>query len=391
MADSRPIPKPFTVIGLISGTSADAMDAVLVQSDGIGPCQAQAYVAHPFPEALRNAVLKLQKPGTEDIELLGEIDRQLGEQFAVAAHAVCDKAQVSIQQVDLIGSHGQTIRHRPPRFTLQIGAPSVIAQQTGVTTVADFRSADIARKGEGAPLAPLYHHALYGAHKGIQAVVNLGGIANITLLDGNHTGPIIAGDSGPANALMDHLMLHITSGQQGYDKDGACAARGHVDTDALAWLLTHPYLQAAYPKSTGKEDFGPAYLQQWLSHYPNMASDDGFATLAQLTVESVWQGCQHAHPEGTLPSRVILCGGGAYNPTLKQAFQDRFGHIKVIASDEAGVYADQMEAEAFAWLAVRTLRNLPGSAPQITKATEAAVLGGIYPGRNWEQLLQTLA
>ncbi|ABK44834.1 protein of unknown function UPF0075 [Magnetococcus marinus MC-1] len=390
MAESHPLNTPLCVIGLISGTSVDAMDAVVAHTDGISPCQPLAFLEYPFAAPLREQVLALQKPGTEDIELLGEIDRQLGEQFAQAALAVCAKANLSITQVDLIGSHGQTIRHRPPRFTLQIGAPAVIAQHTGVTTVADFRAADIAHDGQGAPLAPLYHHALYGAHGGLQAVVNLGGIANITLLESNGAGPIIAGDCGPANALMDHLARHLSQGEIGFDAEGRRAARGQVNPQALAWLLNHPYLTAPYPKSTGKEAFGPAYLQQWLDHFPHMASDDGFATLAAFTVQSVWRGCQQAHPQGTSPTRVILCGGGASNPTLKQLFKEAFSSSVVISSDEAGINPAQVEAEAFAWLAVRALRNLPGSAPQITRARRTAVLGGIYPGANWGRLLKQI-
>nr|CRH06206.1 Anhydro-N-acetylmuramic acid kinase [Candidatus Magnetococcus massalia] len=390
---ATPSPQSHLVIGLMSGTSADGIDAALVRTDGIAACEPIAYLEQPFEPSLRQRILQLQQPGEGDPEEMGMLDRILGEIFARVAQQLCQQAQVDCHSVSLIGSHGQTIRHRPPHFTTQLGAPSVIATLTGITTVGDFRMADMALGGEGAPLAPLYHQALFAGEPGApqhQCIVNLGGIANITWLAKGATEPLLAGDTGPANALMDELALQLSDGRVCCDTDGEGARQGREDAKALAWLMGHPYLKKCYPKSTGKEDFGPAWLAAWLAQFPAMHSNHGLATLTRYTARSLAQGIALAHPDGTTPERLVLCGGGAYNPVLREMIQQEMPESQVVTCQELGVEAAQIEAHAFAWLALRTLKGLPGSSPGTTGARRSTTLGAIYPGQNWPELLSNL-
>ncbi|MBF0272031.1 MAG: anhydro-N-acetylmuramic acid kinase [Magnetococcales bacterium] len=364
-------------IGLMSGTSADGIDAVLVRTDGESVPRVLADLEQPFPDELHQRILALYQPGAGELDRMGALHRELGERFADAALEVCRRGGLSMDRVQVIGSHGQTVRHRPPLFTWQIGDPFIIAARTGVTTVADFRPADMAKGGEGAPLAPLFHQVLFSQPGQRIAVVNLGGVANVTALSGQPERPLIAGDVGPANSLLDLLATRLHQGIRSVDLDGVAAAQGRVDATALAWLMSHPYLSRSFPKSTGREEFGGELLTELLTRHPHLESPDGLATLTQFTAETVAEACQRLLPPG--PQRLILCGGGAKNRSLVERLQHRLPAARISDAADRGVDAHTLEAQAFAWFAVRTLRGLPSSLPGATGATAPAVLGAIHP------------
>lgn len=372
-------PDPLLAVGLMSGTSADAIDAVLVHTDGLTPPQVLAHGVTPYPPEVRRQVLSLYEPSGDELDRMGQLDHTLGELFAQAALAVIQRGNRRAEEVQVIGSHGQTIRHRPPHFTLQIANPFIIAALTGITTVANFRPADMARQGEGAPLTPLFHQALFAKAGQRVAVVNLGGIANLTALSGDPARPLLAGDTGPANTLLD-LFADLTShGMQTHDQDGAQAAQGAVDDNALNWLLTHPFFSRPFPKSTGREVFGLPFLHRFLESFPALSVVDCFATLSALTARTVALACRQTLAPA--PHQLILCGGGTKNKELTRQLQKELPTTAVVESAALGVDAETLEAQAFAWFAVRTLRHLPSSLPGATGAKEPAILGAVHPVR----------
>lgn len=362
-------------IGLISGTSADAIDATLIQSDGITPPRMLAYQETPYPPKVRQQILDLYEPGDNELDRMGYLDQTLGRLFAQSALDVLHQSGLKASQIRVIGSHGQTIRHRPPHFTLQIGNHFIIAANTGITTVADFRPADMARQGEGAPLTPLFHQALFQQANKRVAVVNLGGISNLTALPDTESKPLIAGDTGPANTLLDLFAQHINLGK--YDKDGKMASLGHVNNKALQWLLMCPFFKQPFPKSTGRELFGLSFLHPFLEKFGHLSHSDCFATLSELTAQTVAMACkQTLAPE---PHQVILCGGGAKNRDVCKRLQKHLANSQILLSSQLGVDANALEAQAFAWFAIRTLNNHPSSLTHATGAHTPAILGSIYP------------
>jgi anhydro-N-acetylmuramic acid kinase len=361
-------------IGLMSGTSADAVDAVLA---AIGPCGFRLEAAHhtPLPADLQESVRALARTG--GLDELGDLDVALGELFADAALALLAQAGVEPASVTAIGSHGQTARHRPraPRpFTLQIGDPNVIAARTGITTVADFRRRDVALGGQGAPLVPAFHQAVFASPDEARAVLNLGGIANLTLLRPGQ--PVTGFDTGPANVLMDAWARRHLG--RPWDEDGRWAASGTPDEGLLAAFLGHPFLSMAPPKSTGPEEFGLAWLDEVLAARGGaVGPQDVQATLVAFTTETV------ARSLGDLAvGRLLVCGGGARNSNLLERLAERLGGTRVSTTGEAGIDPGLVEACAFAWLAHRTLAGLPGNLPSVTGARKAAPLGAVYPGRS---------
>ncbi|MBF0179245.1 MAG: anhydro-N-acetylmuramic acid kinase [Magnetococcales bacterium] len=368
---------PQLAVGLMSGTSADGIDAVLTRTDGIGAPRLLASLAIPYPLEIHRRILDLYQPGFGELDRMGALHRELGGLFAQAALRVCQEAGLAMERVAVIGSHGQTVRHRPPLFTLQIGDPYEIAFRTGVTTVADFRPADMVRGGEGAPLAPLFHQVLFSRPGQGVAVMNLGGVANITALSGDPRRPLVAGDVGPANTLLDLLAARLSEGAMRSDIDGRQAAAGTVDPKALAWLMADPYLARPFPKSTGREAFGVELLERFLAVFPHMAGNDGFATLTRFTVETIADAASVLLPPR--PERMILCGGGARNRFLVESLAGRLPGTRIQDATDLGVDADSLEAQAFAWFAVRTLKGLPSSLPAATGASAPAILGAIYP------------
>ena len=361
-------------LGLISGTSADGVDVALAEFSGTAPPRLHAARTVPYEDTLRRAILELaQGEGAFDLDRYGALDVRIGLAFATAANTVLREAGVPAQAVRAIGSHGQTVRHRPGGahpFTLQLGDATVIAEHTGIATVADFRRADVAAGGQGAPLLPILHAALLAQAGEARAVLNLGGIANLTLLDG--AGGVRGFDTGPANALLDAWCARQGGGS--CDRDGALAAAGEVDEALLARLLADPYFALAPPKSTGREYFHLHWLDAQLGDRPRRAADVQ-ATLLMLSVRSIAQAL-HAHAPQT--RRVWACGGGVHNPVLMAALAQALP-CSLHSTAAAGVDADFIEALAFAWLARAHLRGEPGNLPSVTGARGPRVLGALYP------------
>ncbi len=367
-------------IGLMSGTSVDGIDAALVAlPEGQRPRLVAAH-GEPMPPALRERILAMTQPGDDEIDRVGELDVDIGRQFARAALNLLEKAGVDARTVTAIGSHGQTVRHRPlarSPFTLQIGDPNTIAELTGITTVADFRRRDMAAGGQGAPLVPAFHDAVFRTTSENRLVVNLGGMANVTCLPAAAGEPVRGFDTGPGNVLLDawHERHHGTP----IDRDGAWGRSGRVDDPLLDLLLADPYFDEAPPKSTGRERFSLAWLDERLADLPDgdlLAACDVQASLVELTARSV---AEAAERWGSGHGSVFLCGGGAHNAFLRERLAARLPGHRVTTTAELGVDPDWVEAMAFAWLAHRALAGLSGNLPAVTGARREVVLGGIYP------------
>ncbi|QAU24684.1 anhydro-N-acetylmuramic acid kinase [Dyella sp. M7H15-1] len=360
-------------IGLISGTSADGIDAVLVRFEQDRPHLVHA-LAHPWPDVLREQILRVAQDETRlDLDAYGQLDVAIGQMFAEATQKLLEGSGTPVSSVRAIGSHGQTIRHRPAGefpFTLQIGDPSVIAERSGIDVVADFRRADVAAGGQGAPLLPAVH-AMLLAHPGhTRVVLNMGGIANITVLAAN--GHVSGFDTGPANGLMDAWCLRHRG--ESFDRDGAFAASGHTDEALLTQLLSDPYFALPPPKSTGREHFHLAWLDAQLSGF-SLSPADVQATLLELTIRSVVDAIAR-HAEDA--KDVLMCGGGVHNTALVQRLHTLLTP-RVLGSTAAhGVDPDYLEATAFAWLARQRLLGRPGNLPAVTGARGLRVLGAVY-------------
>ncbi|HEC19960.1 MAG TPA: anhydro-N-acetylmuramic acid kinase [Gammaproteobacteria bacterium] len=366
-------------IGLMSGTSLDAIDAALVSFEGNRPILHHA-INFPLDDALRDELHALCTPGDNEIDRLGQADIALGRSFAAAAQQLLKEAQMDASQVTAIGSHGQTLRHRPDeRFTLQIGDPNSIAQLSGITTVADFRRRDMAAGGQGAPLAPAFHAAFWGADGQARVILNIGGMANVTLLPGTTDTPASGFDTGPGNVLLDAWIQRHR--QQAFDRDGRWAASGTVSEPLLREMLNDPFFQLAPPKSTGREHFNMTWLQGLLDGR-SLAEVDVQATLSELTAASI---ADAVREHATDSAEVVVCGGGARNADLLRRLGRRLAPIPVVVSDEKGLAADWVEAAAFAWLARETLAGRAGNLPTVTGARQSVVLGGIYAGTAGER------
>lgn len=362
-------------VGLISGTSMDAVDAALLAVTG-DEFRLEATASHPIPDHLLQGLRGIvYEPGAAALPAVARLDTALGREFARAAQALLAAAGRERGEIRAIGSHGQTVLHGihdDPPYTVQIGDPNVIAAMTGITTVADFRRRDVAEGGQGAPMVPAFHQAVFGREDEDRAVLNIGGIANLTLLPAG--GEVRGFDTGPGNTLMDAWMRRHRGGA--YDAGGAWAASGEPNERLLATLLGHPYFGKAPPKSTGVETFNLAWLDRVLAGLPETPSpEDVQATLCLLTAATVAQALAHA---GAAGGRLLVCGGGARNATLMALLAERLPGGRVGPTDEAGIAAEWVEAAAFAWLAHRRLEGLPGSLPAVTGAARAAVLGGVY-------------
>jgi anhydro-N-acetylmuramic acid kinase len=379
------------VIGLMSGTSADGVDAALVEWADSGAEAAftlRAFREVPITAELQQRIHRLAAGRVDSADFLRELatlDVELGERFAAAAAAVAGDAGVDLDAVDAVASHGQTVAHHPEqRATLQIGDPSVIAERTGCSVVADFRARDLAAGGEGAPLAPFFHLAAFGSDTEARVALNLGGIANVTWLPrAAKPQDVIAFDVGPANALIDGVVAQISAGRERLDRDGERALRGRVDRDLLEDLLDDDYLRRPPPKSTGRERYGSAeaeaLAQSWQDRGAN--PDDLVATLVAFTAESVARACREflADPRGI--DRLLVGGGGSANPAMMRALADALPETEIDPFDAAGVPAAAAEAMAFALMGRNALLGIPNHLPRCTGASHAAVLGEIVPGR----------
>lgn len=362
-------------IGLMSGTSMDGIDAALVQIDG-AQVRLLAHHQQQYPAPLLAELHALCQPGDNEIERLGRADRQIGACFAEASNQLLRTAGVDARQVRAIGSHGQTIRHRPQGawpFTLQLGCGATIAQRTGIDTVADFRRADLAAGGQGAPLVPAFHQAVLSSPAEPRAVINIGGIANISWLPGDEAG-VIGFDTGPGNTLLDDWCRQHLG--QPFDRDGCWSASGRANPALLAQLRAEPYFQLAAPKSSGRELFNRGWLQQQggalLAQLP---AADVAATLVMLTATTICDQLRVLAPAAT----ALVCGGGARNLSLMQALAASLPSWRFATTDAYGVDGDYLEAMAFAWLAARHLAGLPGNLPAVTGASRALVLGCLHP------------
>lgn len=359
-------------MGVLSGTSVDAVDAALVRiGRGI---ELVATHTLPYPAELRAELLKLAVPGDNEIDRLGSADVAVGRHFARAVNALLAQSGVDRTSVRAVGSHGQTVRHRPRLavpFTLQIGDPNVIAAETALPVVGDFRRKDMALGGQGAPLVPAFHAAIFGKPGEARAVVNIGGIGNITVLPADPAAPVLGFDTGPGNTLLDAwCRRHVGTPM---DYDGKFAASGRVREELLRTLLSEEFFSRPAPKSTGPEHFSPAWLDARAS---GLEPADVQATLVALTAQSIADSVQATL--GAQGVGVFICGGGARNPVLMRALQERLPGSYVQTTAALDVDPGWVEAMAFAWLARQRLHSEAGNCPAVTGAARAAVLGGVW-------------
>jgi anhydro-N-acetylmuramic acid kinase len=384
--------KSMLVLGLMSGTSADGIDVALASISGAPPHLRARLLGHTsskFPPALRKEILRVAEQHPISAGELSQLNFRLGEVFAEAALAACHKFHVSPKRVALIGSHGQTIFHqgKPAPYlghatasTLQIGEPSVIAARTGITTVGDFRPADMALGGQGAPLVPYADYLLYRHEKLGRVSLNLGGIANITVIPpAARPEQILAFDTGPANMLIDALVAHFTRGRQRFDKDARLARSGRSIPALLDELMRDPYLELAPPKSTGREYYGHAYVKKILAlgkkHRAKPADLIRAATI--FTALSVVDALNRFVLPNTTIHQLIVSGGGAKNPLLLAQLSAALSGIEILPSSSFGIPEDAKEAFAFALLAYETYQERPSNLPSATGARGPAILGKI--------------
>ncbi len=371
------------IIGLMSGTSVDGIDAALVEISG-GQTDLQVHLVnglvHPFPEPLREQILAVCSGEAISMEAMAELDDAIAQAFAEAAIAV----NQGHPPADLIGSHGQTLFHRPAAdgvmgYSLQLGRGALIANLTGIPTVSNFRVADIAAGGQGAPLVPPVDAYLLGHPTEHRCIQNIGGIGNVTYLpptsNPDWQQQVLGWDTGPGNSLLDLAVQSLSKGELSYDADGAWAAQGKPDEALVMEWLSHPYFAQSPPKSTGRELFGWAYWEQCLAQATvrGLADADLLASLTELTACSIANSYRDSLPQ--LPDRLLLCGGGVRNGYLLARLAQHLPGVAMQSTDEAGLNADYKEAIAFAVLAHWNHKGLPGNMPAVTGAQRAVVLG----------------
>ena len=374
-------------IGLMSGTSLDGADGVLVDFSG-ETLRVVATASEPFAESFRAELLALNTPSHNELHRAALACNQLAMVYAKVVAALLQKAGVqgiTTNQISAIGAHGQTVRHQPQRksaapagttgYTIQLNNPALLAELTGIDVVADFRSRDVAAGGQGAPLVPAFHHGVFGRADTTVAVLNLGGISNLSVLppSGAHW-PVLGFDCGPGNALMDAWCLQRTG--QPFDAGGAWAASGKLIPTLLASLLDEPYFSLPIPKSTGRDLFSQTWLAEKLQPFAAERPEDIQNTLTEFTCSACVAGVNSYGKEST---ELIVCGGGAFNLHLLQRLQAGLPWLRVSTSDQHGLPPLQVEAAAFAWLARQMLKRQPGNLPGVTGAAGPRVLGALYP------------
>lgn len=384
------------VLGLMSGTSADGIDAALVRIDGSGwrlRAHLENFCTIPYPPSVRRAVLRVANANRAPILSVAEISQLnflLGEMAARAILRACRRFRVPLKRIDLIGSHGQTVYHQGERrvfaryrlaSTLQLGEAAVIAERTGLPVVANFRPRDIAAGGQGAPLVPYVDYLLYRHPRRGRVALNIGGIANLTAIPaGASPEEVVAFDTGPGNMLIDAVVERVTRGRQRFDRGGALAARGRPDERLLRRLRQHPYFRRQPPKSTGREQFGGAYAEQFLRVTKRTPAADRVRTATELTVGSI----AGAFERFILPRMsihdVVLGGGGARNKFLLRRLRECLPGLNLVSAGRLGLEGKAKEAFAFAVLAYQTWQGEPGTLPAATGARRAVVLGTIVPG-----------
>ncbi|MGQ9632391.1 MAG: anhydro-N-acetylmuramic acid kinase [bacterium] len=380
--------KSRLVVGLMSGTSLDGIDAVLARVSGCGmDTQFEIISArtYPFPEGVREEILRASSPSTGSVDTICRLNFLLGELLAEAVEKIAREADIPLSEIDLVGSHGQTVHHlprpqdylgHPIRSTLQIGEPSVIAKRTGIVTVADFRPADVSVGGEGAPLAPYFDYIAFRSKEKNRVLLNIGGIANVTILrKGGPLEEVRAFDTGPGNVVIDDLMARFFG--RAYDEDGATARRGKVSQELLDEFMSYPFVGRRPPKSTGREEFGEGFVEGVLRRAKSLSlsAEDIVATATEFTAKSIYENCERF--SGFRPDEVIVGGGGAHNLTVLSSLGSYFSESAVLRVDDFGIPSDFKEALCFAILANETICGNCANIPSATGAREPVVLGKI--------------
>jgi anhydro-N-acetylmuramic acid kinase len=374
-ASAASSPSTQLFIGLMSGTSLDGVDGVLADFSGTQP-RVLAHHAMPLPPALKQELLALNTPSDNELHRAALAANALVRAYAQTVQALLSVTQTNARDVCAIGAHGQTVRHQPGAYdgtgyTLQLSNPALLAELTGIDVVADFRSRDLAAGGQGAPLVPAFHQGIFGQANRTVGVLNLGGIANLSVLHAN--GDVLGFDCGPGNALLDY-WCHTHTGEA-FDDKGAWGASGTVIEPLLQVLLAEPFLQQTPPKSTGRDLFHPTWLATQLSGFTNAKPVDVQATLTAFTASACVNDVNRHAPDA---AELIVCGGGALNGGLMQRLQAGLPQVSVLSSAERGMPPLQVEAAAFAWLARQTVLGLPGNLPKVTGAQGARILGGVF-------------
>ena len=368
-----PSSRPELYIGLMSGTSMDGIDAVLVDFSSTRPTLIDSH-SHQWPEAVQQALIQARDIPDSELNTLSTLDKQTAEIFADACNRLLEKTGHRAQDIIAIGNHGQTIRHRPDienPFSLQIGNAEKLAALTGIDIISDFRTADINAGGQGAPLVPAFHQAMFRSNKTSRVIINIGGIANITILAKDKNQPVTGFDCGPGNTLMDAWISHHK--HQSYDADGAIASSGKTDAGLLARLLMDDYFQLAAPKSTGFEYFNLEWLNNYLGKYQTVELDiaDIQSTLCDLTATSIIRAINQYTVDN---DEIYICGGGVHNKELMRRLQ-KLTKCPVQTTEALGVHPDWVEAMAFAWLAHQHVHQQTGNLPSVTGAKKALILG----------------
>ena len=380
------------VIGLMSGTSVDGVDAALVEIRGHGletQVELRAFGSHPFESEVRDRIFDLFQSETSRVDKICQMNFLIGEVFADAALSVIRKAELEVGEIDLIGSHGQTVYHLPPQrgaqyipSTLQLGEPAVIAYRTGIPTIANFRVADLAAGGQGAPLVPYVDFLLFRQTDRTVALQNIGGISNVTLIPAGAAGSdVLASDTGPGNMIIDSVMEILTDGEEKYDNAGQLAAQGSVCESLLGEWLQHPFISARPPKTTGREAFGRQFADQAIqqAQNQNLASADLVATLTAFTAQTIFDYYRRFLFPHSSVDAIYISGGGSHNLTLMQHLKTLFQPIPLLPIDSIGVSSDAKEAIAFAVLANEAVHGHPTNLPQVTGASQPMVLGTFSP------------
>ncbi|MDD0842056.1 anhydro-N-acetylmuramic acid kinase [Pseudomonas sp. Gutcm_11s] len=358
-------------LGVMSGTSLDGLDIALIQHDTRPTLLAYHYL--PMPDALRAELLGLCASGPDELARAAIAEQHWVELAAAGIHELLQREGLEPHDVRAIGSHGQTVRHEPARgFTVQIGNPALLAELTGIDVVADFRRRDVAAGGQGAPLVPAFHEALFDSSAQPKAVLNVGGFSNLSLIEARQ--PVRGFDCGPGNVLLD-AWIGKHRGET-FDRDGIWAASGTLSETLLSQLLSDPFFAGKGPKSTGRELFNLPWLEQHLATLPDLSPADVQRTLLELTARSIVESLQLAQSH---TAELLVCGGGAHNLTLMQRLQELLPACQVASTDARGVPPDWVEAMAFAWLAHCCLERIPANRPSVTAAKGPRVLGAIYP------------
>ncbi|TDL82889.1 anhydro-N-acetylmuramic acid kinase AnmK [Peribacillus frigoritolerans] len=379
------------IVGLMSGTSLDGIDAALVRVHNSGldtDLEIIEFITYPFPKDIESEIIQSLSVETSNVQLICSLNFKLGKLFADGVKEVCKKANLPIEELNLIGSHGQTIYHQPLAenhfvpSTFQIGEAAVIAHDTDTMVISNFRTMDMAAGGQGAPLVPYTEYILYRSETKGRLLQNIGGIGNVTVLPkGASLSDMEAFDTGPGNMIIDEVCRQLFG--INYDKGGKIAKQGKVNADLLSYCMNHPYIMSAPPKSTGRELFGKQYVVKLLEAFKTLSKEDILTTVTMFTAKSIVENYQTYIFPKTDIDEVIIGGGGSYNHTLLEMIQSLLGNsIKVITQEELGYSSESKEAVAFALLANETYHGNASNVPAATGAGNAVILGNItYPPR----------